>query len=147
MNFRRHMRGSELPLFQIAPLLTVALLLLCLFVGAAMLPPATREAEVVFPMVANGQSVKHHAGELIVSIAATGAVTVNRQVLPLEELRSRLQQLSHEMSESAVLVHADREAPFATILCVVEACRSAEIDYYQVVAAPGESDATTRTEP
>lgn len=46
MNFRRQNRGAGLPLCQLIPLLSVAFLLLCLFLVAAGLAPTAREPDV-----------------------------------------------------------------------------------------------------
>ena len=142
MNFRRHIRGEALPLFSMAPmLLNVALLLLCLLLGAGMWKPAACETGSRLPAVA-GQPVEHVPGELVVGIASNGVLTVNRQTLTIDELRARLRQLSFDVPESVVLVQADRQTPFAHVLDVLDACRSAEIDTYRFVAAPDDSEGT-----
>ena len=141
MNFRRHLRGAELPLFQVSPLLNVVFLLLCLYLAVAVLDPAAREQEIQLPAIASGQPVQHVPGELIVRIASTGVLQLGRQTLTLDELRARLGQLSRDVPDSVVLVRADRDTPFAQILGVLDACRSAEIDKCSFVTMPSEREA------
>ena len=133
MNFRRHLHGAESPLSQTTPLLNVVFLLLCLFVVGFALAPAARETGIRLPGAAGEQC----PGELVVDIASNGELTVNRLALTLDELRSRLLQLSREAPESVVLVRGDPDTTFAQVLGVLDACRIAEIDKYSVVAAPG----------
>ena len=93
MNFRRHLRGAEVPWSQITPLLTVVFVLFCLFVGNLVLAPVARnEMRIHLPVSTSGQSIEHGADELIVELASNHVMTVNGQALSRDELRARLLQ-------------------------------------------------------
>ena len=138
MNFRRHLRNTESPLVQSTAWLNVALLLLGLFVGGLALVPPPREAGVWLSVPGNAPADMSSPDGMVIEIAASGELSVNRQALTSEELRVRLIRFSRETVESVVLVRADTRASLAHVLGVIDACRNAAIDQYRVSALPSE---------
>ncbi|MEI8242218.1 MAG: biopolymer transporter ExbD [bacterium] len=130
MNFRRQLRAPDAPLMQTAPLLSVVLLLLCLFVGGSAFVPAVHEPGFELSDGTNGQLVEQRPEAMVVEISPAGELSVSRQALTLDELRVRLRQLSREMPDPVVRVRADPGALVLHVLGVLEACRSAAITCY-----------------
>ncbi len=137
MNFRRHAQGPGPSLFACTPLVNVALLMLALFAGGLAFFPATvREVAMDLPVVAAGQPVDRLPGEGVVQVTTNGLISWNNEFVTRVGLRERLRQYSRDCVDAAVLVRADRRVPFDEVVAVLEACRSAEIDRYRVLAMP-----------
>jgi biopolymer transport protein ExbD len=132
MNFRRQLRAPDALLMQTTPLLNVALLLLCLFVGGSAFVPAVPQPGFELSDGMSGQPFTQRPEAMVVEISGAGELSVSRQKLTLDELRVRLRQLAREMLEPAVLVRADPVAQVSHVLGVLDACRSAEITRYSL---------------
>jgi biopolymer transport protein ExbD len=137
MNFRRHIQGAGSSLSPFVALVNVALLLLGLFAGGLAFFPATvAEVALELPVVAAGPAVEILPGEGIIQIATNNLLAWNNELVTGEGLRDRLRQYGRERVDAAVLVRADRRVPFCEVVAVLEACRSAEIDRWRVLAMP-----------
>jgi biopolymer transport protein ExbD len=137
MNFRRHIEGAGSSLSPFIALVNVALLLLGLFAGGlAFFPVSVAEVALDLPVVASGPAVERLPGEGVVQVATNGLVAWNNEFVTLDGLRDRLRQYGRERVDAAVLVRADRGVLFFEVVAVVEACRSAEIDRWRVLAMP-----------
>ena len=126
MNFRRH-GGAELPQFQFTPMIDVVFLCLCFFVTSAVFSQWEYEVDIVLPTAQSGKVPNRLPGEIILNIARDGQVSVNQQILGMDDLRGRLVRLASYFPGQPVVVRADRETPYMHVIGVLDACRRADI--------------------
>lgn len=118
---------SELPSFQIAPMIDIIFLLLCFFMATMVYAQWEREVDIVLPSAQTGEVPDRLPGEIIINIARDGTITINRQVLDLEALRSLLTRLARLFQGQPVVLRADADTRYEALMAVMDACRQSDI--------------------
>ena len=125
MNFRK--RTSELPQFQTTPMLDVVFLLLCFFVTSSVFSQWEYEVDIVLPSAQSAKMPDRLPGEIIINVGLDGRISVNRQTLTRDELRSRLERLVQNFPGQPVVIRADKATAYEHVMAVVDTCRVSDI--------------------
>ena len=126
MNFRRRNR-SHAPAVQMASLMDVVFLLLCFFVTSSVFSQWETEVAITLPTAKSATIPGRMPGEIILNLNEKGEVSVNGQVLTLEDVTSRLSRIAENFPGQPVVIRADKETAYEALVGVIDACRSADV--------------------
>ena len=125
MNFRRRIVTEQIGL-QLAPMIDVVLFLLCFFILTWNLARYEADIDVKVPTAKNGQEPKQLPGEVIINVTKDGAVNLNRRVVGLDELQQILAGVVQQYPDQAVIIRADADTNYKSVVGVLDACRGAD---------------------
>ena len=126
MNFRRNSR-SRAASVQMASLMDVIFLLLCFFVTVSVFSQWESEISIKLPTAATGEQPERLPGEIIVNLSKDGTVRVNGTTLTLDDLQSRLAKISKFYPGQPVIIRADRDTKYESLVAVIDSCRAADV--------------------
>ncbi len=126
MNFRKKTRGV-LPAFQMTSMMDIIFLMLFFFITTSVFSQWEYEIDISLPSAQSGKVPDRLPGEIIVNIAKDGRVSVNQQDLTLEALKTRLDRLARYFPGQPVVLRADKETRYESLVKVVDTCRKADI--------------------
>jgi biopolymer transport protein ExbD len=122
-------------------MLDVIFLLLCFFVTASVFSQWESEISIQLPAAATGEQPSRLPGEIIVNLAKDGSVTVNGKTLDLSDLENRLARISKFYPGQPVIIRADRDVRYESLVKVIDTCRAADVWNFSLATA-GEDSAT-----
>lgn len=125
MNFRRRIVTEQIGL-QLAPMIDVVLFLLCFFILTWNLARYEADIEVKVPTAKQGQEPKRLPGEVIVNVTQDGKVNLNRRIVSLDELQQILAGVVAQYPDQAVIIRADTDVKYNSVVGVLDACRAAD---------------------
>jgi len=140
MNFRKQ-SAIELPQFQVTPMIDVVFLLLCFFITVSVFSQWEYEVDIVLPTAESAKIPDRLPGEVIINVAHDGTITINQNVLAIDDLRGKLVRLSQLFPGQPVVVRADQSTAYANVMAVVDACRLADI--WNISFATSENETAT----
>lgn len=126
MNFRKKQRARPQGL-QMTALMDVIFLLLCFFVTTSVFSQWESEIAIALPSAKSATVPGRMPGEIILNVSSQGVVTINGQVLTLEDLTSRLSRLAKLYPGQPVVIRADKETSYESLVAVIDACRTADV--------------------
>ena len=126
MNFRKKIRGRSQGL-QMTALMDVIFLLLCFFVTTSVFSQWESEIAITLPSAKSATVPGRMPGEIILNVSADGMVSVNGQVLSLDELTKRLSRLAKLYPGQPVVIRADKATSYESHVAVIDACRTADV--------------------
>lgn len=126
MNFRKRQRARPQGL-QMTALMDVIFLLLCFFVTTSVFSQWESEIAIALPSAKSATVPGRMPGEIILNVSSQGVVTINGQVLTLEDLTSRLSRLAKLYPGQPVVIRADKETSYESLVAVIDACRTADV--------------------
>ncbi len=126
MKFSRNTRSKPAAL-ALTSMLDVIFLLLCFFVTASVFSQWESEISIQLPSARTADEPNRLPGEIIANVAKDGAVRVNGATLSLDELSARLAKIARFYPGQAVIIRADRDTRYESLMKVVDACRGAGV--------------------
>ena len=126
MNFRKRQRARPQGL-QMTALMDVIFLLLCFFVTTSVFSQWESEIAIALPSAKSATVPGRMPGEIILNVSSQGVVTINGQVLTLEDRTSRLSRLAKLYPGQPVVIRADKETSYESLVAVIDACRTADV--------------------
>ena len=126
MNFRQH-KLSGAPVVQMASLMDVVFLLLCFFITSSVFSQWETEVAITLPTAKSATIPGRMPGEIILNLNAQGDVSVNGQVLTLEDVTARLARIAENFPGQPVVIRADKTVPYEKLMSLIDACRSANV--------------------
>ena len=126
MNFRKNKRSGA-PAVQMASLMDVVFLLLCFFITSSVFSQWETEVAITLPTAKSATIPGRMPGEIILNLNAQGDVSVNGQVLTLEDVTSRLARIAENFPGQPVVIRADKTVPYEKLMSLIHACRSANV--------------------
>lgn len=126
MKFARK-RVSRAPQLALTSMLDVIFLLLCFFVTVSVFSQWENEISIKLPSAATSDEPDRLPGEIVLNLSKEGRVTVNGQTLGLDELKSRLAKISRYYPGQPVIIRADKEVRYDTLVGVIDTCRAADV--------------------
>jgi biopolymer transport protein ExbD len=142
MTFRRRCNSRPAAL-ALTSMLDVIFLLLCFFVTASVFSQWESEISIQLPSAETGEQPSRLPGEIIVNLAKDGSVTVNGKTLALGDLESRLARISKFYPGQPVIIRADREVKYDSLVKVIDTCRAADVWNFSL-ATSGEETAKSK---
>ena len=118
---------SRAPALALTSMLDVIFLLLCFFVTVSVFSQWESEISIKLPTAATGEQPERLPGEIIVNLSKDGTVRVNGTTLTLDDLQSRLAKISKFYPGQPVIIRADRDTKYESLVAVIDSCRAADV--------------------
>ena len=118
---------SRAPALALTSMLDVIFLLLCFFVTVSVFSQWESEISIQLPSAATGEQPERLPGEIIVNLAKDGTIRVNGTSLTLDDLQSRLAKISKFYPGQPVIIRADRDTKYESLVAVIDSCRAADV--------------------
>ena len=138
MNFRRNTR-SRAASVQMASLMDVIFLLLCFFVTTSVFSQWETEISITLPTAKSATVPGRMPGEIILNLSKDGTVSVNGQTLTLAEVTERLTRIAKLYPGQPVVIRADKETAYDSLVGVIDACRTADVWNFSLATKDEES--------
>ncbi|MBQ3672363.1 MAG: biopolymer transporter ExbD [Kiritimatiellae bacterium] len=138
MNFTPK-RKPKAPTVALTSMLDVIFLLLCFFVTASVYSQWESEISIQLPNARTGEDPDRLPGEIIANIAKDGTVRVNGAELTLDDLGTRLRKIAKFYPGQAVIVRADKETSYDSLVKVIDVCRGAGVWNFSLATANEET--------
>jgi len=123
----RDRRRAKTPAFALTSMLDVIFLLLCFFVTASVFSQWESEISISLPSASSSETPSRLPGEVILNVARDGSVTVNARKLTLNDLGERLRKVADFYPGQPVVVRADRDTSYDSLVKVIDTCRVAGV--------------------
>lgn len=127
MKFADRGRRAKPPALSMTAMLDVIFLLLCFFVTASVFSQWESEISISLPSASSAETPGRLPGEVILNVSKEGAVTVNARKLSLDELGSRLAKVAEFYPGQPVVIRADRETSYDSLVKVIDTCRTSGV--------------------
>ena len=126
MRFVRKNR-SRAPGLALTSMLDVIFLLLCFFVTISVFSQWENEISITLPAAETADEPDRLPGEIVINLDKEGKITVNGGRLSLEELQNRLRRVVKFYPGEPVIIRADRDVRYETLVGLIDACRKADV--------------------
>jgi len=126
MNLRRRLTQEPIQL-QLAPMIDVVMFLLCFFLLTWNLSRYEQDIAVKVPTARNGEAPKNLPGEIILNLRQDGSVELERSTVPIDELQTKLSQISQVYPDQPVILRGAEEVPYKYVVKVLDTCRAAKL--------------------
>ena len=120
-------RASKPAALTLTSMLDVIFLLLCFFVTASVFSQWESEISISLPSAATSETPSRLPGEVILNVARDGSVTVNAKKLTLSDLGERLRKVADFYPGQPVVIRADRDTSYDSLVKVLDTCRTAGV--------------------
>ena len=120
-------RRSRAPAVALTSMLDVIFLLLCFFVTASVFSQWESEISIQLPSARSADEPDRLPGEIIANVSKDGTVRVNGAPLSLDELGARLSRIAKFYPGQAVILRADRDTRYESLVKVIDTCREAGV--------------------
>lgn len=128
-------KRSKAPALALTSMLDVIFLLLCFFVAASVFSQWESEISISLPSASSAETPGRLPGEVILNVAKDGSVTVNARKLALDDLGARLRKVAEFYPGQPVVIRADRETAYASLVSVIDTCRNAGVWNFSLATA------------
>ncbi len=112
---------------ELTPLIDMVFLLLIFFLVATTFRQEEREMQIALPFASSSAPISAMARELIVNVAADGAIIVGGRPVDRESLQRIVTEAVATNGDQKVTVRGDRKAVYDTIVGVLDVCKAAGI--------------------
>jgi len=136
MNFSPE-RSSRAPTLALTSMLDVIFLLLCFFVTVSVFSQWENEIAISLPSAKTADEPGRLPGEIVVNLDKEGFVKVNGTVMSLEDLESRLGRISKFYPGQQVIIRADRDSRYESLVKVIDACRAGNVWNFSLATEGG----------
>jgi biopolymer transport protein ExbD len=93
------------------------------------------EISISLPSASSAETPGRLPGEVILNVAKDGSVTVNARKLALDDLGARLRKVAEFYPGQPVVIRADRETAYASLVSVIDTCRNAGVWNFSLATA------------
>jgi len=118
---------SRAPALALTSMLDVIFLLLCFFVTVSVFSQWESEISIKLPNAKTAETPERLPGEIIVNLAKDGKITVNSAALTLGDLGARLAKVAKFYPGQPVIIRADKEVRYESLVELIDTCRAAGI--------------------
>ena len=139
MRFSQRNR-SKAPALALTSMLDVIFLLLCFFVTVSVFSQWESEISIKLPNAKTAEAPERLPGEIIVNLAKDGGISVNSVKLSLEELGERLAKVAKFFPGQPVILRADKEVRYETLVKLIDTCRASDIWNFSLATEGGEGE-------
>ncbi|HRH01082.1 MAG TPA: biopolymer transporter ExbD [Polyangiaceae bacterium] len=131
----RKARGAT-PQMNVTPLVDVVLVLLIVFMVIA--PLLSKKFSLALPKQADAKSAQAADVPVVLTVAADGAVRINREPVPAAELGARVERVLAARADKTVCFDADDGAPFGLAVHTMDVARAHGASTVSILTAKAE---------
>lgn len=128
-------KRSKAPALALTSMLDVIFLLLCFFVAASVFSQWESEISISLPAATSAETPGRLPGEVILNVAKDGSVMVNARKLELNDLGAKLRKVAEFYPGQPVVIRADRETSYSSLVSVIDTCRNAGVWNFSLATA------------
>ena len=139
MRFSQRNR-SKAPTLALTSMLDVIFLLLCFFVTVSVFSQWESEISIKLPNAKTAEAPERLPGEIIVNLAKDGGISVYSVKLSLKELGARLAKVAKFYPGQPVIIRADKEVRYETLVKLIDTCRASDIWNFSLATEGGEGE-------
>lgn len=118
---------DEQPTLNLTSMIDVTFLLIIFFMVGTEFTELERNISVRVPQVKNAGTVTPAPSRRTVTVHRDGTITLDKQLLTLEQLEAALATSRQQNAKLGVIVRGDADGPFQNVAAVLNACRQAGI--------------------
>ena len=135
--FRRRNYSENRPMadINVTPLVDVVLVLLIIFMVTA--PMLQMGIDVNLPRV-KAKSIDVAEEKLILTITPAKEIFINKNKIPMRDLRTKLESIFTSRTDREVFMRADKTVPYGFVVEVMSEIRKAGVDKLGMITEPPE---------
>ncbi len=141
MSMQLGSKGGVKSDINVTPLVDVMLVLLIIMMIVA--PMLQKGVDVRLPVAANSSDKPETQEQTVVAISARKELFLNGIMIPESQLRQRVEDALEAKKEKVILIKADEDAPYSSIMDAMDELRAAGIEDMGLITErkvkPGES--------
>ena len=127
---------DEQPTLNLTPMIDVVFLLIIFFMVGTKFTELERKIGLQVPEVAEHGALTAAPEKRVVNVYRDGAITLDREPVTLDELKSRLASARGQYEDLGVLIRGDGEGPYQNVAEVFNACKQAGINQLAISVRP-----------
>lgn len=121
------MDEAETPRIELTPIIDMVFLLLIFFLVATTFHQTEREMQIALPEAASSQALTVALREIVINVDAEGEIILNGRNVSAAELGATITRAVESNPEQKVTVRGDRNTVYASIVSVLDVCRTSGI--------------------
>jgi biopolymer transport protein ExbD len=129
---------AEEPVINMMPLIDIVFWLIVYFLLGTKFTETEHQIELKVPQVAEAGALTAAPERKVVNVYRDGTLTLDKQVVSLVELRSRLASARGQYQDLGVLVRGDSVSEFQRVADVLNTCKQAGIQELGIAVLPRE---------
>jgi len=118
----------------VTPLVDVMLVLLIIMMIVA--PMLQQGVAVTLPKAENGVPKPETQAQTVLAVGANKSIYLNAVPVREEDIVTRLTDILERASEKIVLIKADQDAPYGTVMLVMDKAREAQVEDIGLITEP-----------
>jgi biopolymer transport protein TolR len=122
----------------VTPLVDVMLVLLVIMMIVA--PMLQQGVQVRLPRATNTNSKPESAEQTVLAIAANRALYLNARPVQESELATKINEILESKSEKIVIIRADAEVDYGTVMAAMDQLRTAGIEDIGLITDPTQTN-------
>lgn len=126
MKFRDH-RVQDTAELELAPMMDVVFLLLIFFIATWQFARFEHDMDISVPAAETQDDKERQVGEIIINVRESGEIVINNSVVNKEQLLARLQLISSEYPDQAVILRGHSNTDFQSVINVLDQVKKAGI--------------------
>ena len=120
-------RGAVTPQMNITPLIDVVFLLIIFFMVGTKFTELERNLHLKVPEVSDNGALSPAPQKRVVNVYQDGQISLDREIVTLEQLINRLAAARSQYQDLGVLVRGDGTGQFQRVAEVLNACKQAGV--------------------
>ena len=118
----------------VTPLVDVMLVLLIIMMIVA--PMLQKGVDVRLPVAANRADKPETQDQTVVAVKADRSVYINAVMVPMNDLRRKLEETMESKTSKIIYIKADTDAPYGTVMEAMDELRAAGVEDMALIADP-----------